>query len=305
MEERVRVLLDRLIPLKRERNAVILAHNYQVGEVQEAADYLGDSYELSRVAAGTGADVIVFCGVHFMAESAKLLAPGKTVILPEIMAGCPMADMADPGGIREKKKQYPGAAVACYINTSAAVKGECDVCVTSANAVGIIESYPAEEFIFVPDQNLGHYVSRNTRKRVHLWEGYCWTHHQVTGEEARKAREAVPGAVLMVHPECRPEVVEQADQVLGTGGMLRFARESTAQKFLVGTELGLIYRLKKENPGKEFYLLSDSFLCPTMKLTNLEKIINSLETMSPVIEVPEGVGEKARVCLDRMLEYSK
>lgn len=297
-------LLNRLKELKEEKNAYILAHNYQIDEVQDAADYVGDSFELSKLAANTEAEVIVFCGVHFMAESAKILAPEKTVILPDIMAGCPLADMADPKGVREMKEKRPQAAVACYINTAAAVKAECDVCVTSSNAVKIIDTYPAEEFIFLPDKNLAHFVSTKTNKKIIPWEGYCITHHRVTGEEAKKARESIPDALLMVHPECKPEVVEQADEVLGTGGMIRFARESQQKKFLVGTEQGLIYRLKKENPDKEFYLLSAGMLCPNMKLTNLEKMVSSLENLSPSIEVPEDIRAKAKIALDRMLEYS-
>lgn len=297
-------LLDRLNELKEEKKAVILAHNYQIEEVQDAADYVGDSFELSKLAAETRAEVIVFCGVHFMAESAKLLAPEKTVILPDFMAGCPLADMADPEGVREMKKKYPQAAVACYINTSAAVKAECDVCVTSSNAVRIIDTYPGQEFIFLPDQNLAHYVSTKTKKRIIPWPGYCITHHRVTGEEAKRARESIPDALMMVHPECKPEVVELADEVLGTGGMIRFAKESPQKKFIVGTELGLIYRLKKENPQKEFYLLSAGMLCPNMKLINLKKVVSSLENLSPSIEVPEGIREKARLTLDRMMEYS-
>lgn len=239
-----------------------------------------------------------------MAESAKILAPEKTVILPEEMAGCPLADMALPEKVREKKKEYPEAAVACYINTSAAVKAECDVCVTSANAVKIIDNYPAKEFLFVPDQNLAHYISRNVDKIIIPWEGYCITHHRVTGEDARKARKAIPDTVLMVHPECKPEVVEEADEVLGTGGMLGYARESKDSKFIIGTELGLIYRLKKENPEKDFYLLSAHMICPNMKLINLQKVIHSLESMAPEIQVPEEIRVKAKVCLDRMMEYS-
>ncbi|MDO9574491.1 MAG: quinolinate synthase NadA, partial [Candidatus Contubernalis sp.] len=253
MEDKTKTLMKRLLELKNERNAVVLAHNYQIDEVQDCADYVGDSFELSRIAAETPAQVIVFCGVHFMAESAKILAPNKTVLLPEIMAGCPMADMAVPQKVREMKEKYPQAAVACYINTTATVKAQCDVCVTSANAEKVINNYPAEEFIFLPDQNLGKFIARKTKKKIRFWEGYCITHHRVTAEETRKAREAMPGAFLMVHPECRPEVVELADKALGTGGMLRYAQESQETKFLVGTEMGLIYRLKNENPDKEFY----------------------------------------------------
>lgn len=304
MTNKVQSISDRLSALKEEKKAVILAHNYQVDEVQDVADYVGDSYELSKIASQTQAEVIVFCGVHFMAESAKILSPEKTVILPDIMAGCPLADMADPQLVKEKKKEHPEAAVACYINTSAAVKAECDVCVTSANAVNIINNYPADEFIFVPDQNLGHYISTKTDKKIILWDGYCITHHRVTAEETRKARQAIPDAVLVAHPECRPEVLEQADEILGTGGMLRYVRESKDKKFIVGTELGLIYRLKKENPDKEFYLLSTALICPNMKYTSLEKVVKSLESLSPQIEVPEDIRVKAKTCLDRMLQYS-
>lgn len=304
MAEKTKTLMDRLSELKDEKNAVILAHNYQIDEVQDCADYVGDSFELSKIAAETEAQVIVFCGVHFMAESAKILAPHKTVLLPDIMAGCPLADMAAPQKVKELKEKYPRAAVACYINTTAAVKAECDVCVTSANAEKVINNYPAEEFIFLPDQNLGSYIAGKTQKKIILWDGYCITHHRVTGDEVKKAREAMPGAFLMVHPECRPEVVEQSDIALGTGGMLRYARESQETKFMVGTELGLIYRLKKENPEKDFYLLSSGMICPNMKFINLEKVVASLENMTPQVEVPEEIRVRAKTCLDRMLQYS-
>ncbi len=304
MEENTIKLLNRLSELKNERNAVILAHNYQIDEIQDCADYVGDSFELSKIASETEAQVIVFCGVHFMAESAKILAPEKTVLLPDIMAGCPLADMAAPQKVREMKKKHPRAAVACYINTTAAVKAECDVCVTSANAEKVINNYPADEFIFLPDQNLGSYIAGKTHKKIILWEGYCITHHRVTAEDARKAREALPNTFMMVHPECQPEVVEMADAALGTGGMLRCARESQETRFIVGTELGLIYRLKKENPNKDFYLLSTNMICPNMKFTNLQKVVRSLEEMSPQIEVPEDIRIKAKTCLDRMLQYS-
>jgi quinolinate synthase len=304
MQEQIMQLMDKLNELKSRRNAVILAHNYQIGEVQDVADYVGDSFGLSRVAADTDADVIVFCGVHFMAEGAAILAPEKTVLLPEILAGCPMADMVTAEALQEKKKEYPGATVVTYVNSSAAVKAQSDICVTSSNAVNVVNSLDSDEILFVPDMNLGSFVADRTDKRMVLWEGYCVTHHRIRAADVAAARENHPDAVVVVHPECRPEVVTAADHAFSTGGILDFARNSPHQKFIIGTEMGLIHRLKKENPGKEFYLLHQGLVCPNMKYTNLEKVVTALETMQPVITVAEEIREPARLTLERMLAVS-
>jgi len=287
--------------LKEEKNAVILAHNYQIGEVQDVADYVGDSFGLAQKAAEVDAEVIIFCGVHFMAESAKILAPGKKVILPVKEAGCPLADMADVEAVRAKKKEHPDAALVAYVNTSAAVKAEIDVCCTSSNAVKVVESLPEEKIIFLPDKNLGQYIADQTDKEIIIWEGYCITHHRVDLEELKKAREAHPEAPIAVHPECQPEVVREADYVGGTSGILKFARETDAQSIIIGTEMGMLHRLKKENPGKTFYLLSPRLICVNMKKTTLEKVAESLQNLSPQIEVEEEIAQKARKSLERML----
>ncbi|HOB86063.1 MAG TPA: quinolinate synthase NadA [Bacillota bacterium] len=297
-------LQERLHELKREKKAVILAHNYQIEEVQEAADYTGDSLELSRLAAELDAEVVVFCGVHFMAESAAILAPEKTVLLPEPSAGCPLADMVTPSALREFKQKYPQAKVVAYINSSAAVKAESDICVTSANAVKVVESLEAEEIIFVPDCNLAHYVSRQTGKKIIPWPGYCITHHRVFPEDVERARRAHPDALVMVHPECRPEVVEMADVVLGTGGMINFVRHTEARKIIVGTEMGMLYRLRQERPDIEYYLLSPGLICPNMKYTSLPVVVAALEKMEHRITVPEEIRTKAVRALQRMLEAS-
>jgi len=302
MSERTQQLLERVRELKSRRNAVILAHNYQIEEVQDAADYVGDSFGLSRIAAETEAEVIVFCGVHFMAEGAALLAPDKIVLLPERLAGCPMADMVTVEALREKKKEHPRALVVTYVNSSAAVKAESDICVTSANAVSVVNSLDCEEILFVPDKNLGSFVADRTDKRVILWEGYCVTHHRVSVDDVIRARDAHPDAVLVVHPECRPEVVKAADHAFSTSGILQFARETPHKKLIIGTEMGLIYRLRQENPEKEFFLLSQGLVCPNMKYTTLEKVIRALETLQPQIVVPDKIQEGARRALLRMLE---
>lgn len=294
-------LLERVKELKAERNAVILAHNYQIDEVQDAADYVGDSFGLSRLAAETDADVIVFCGVHFMAESASILAPDKIVLLPEILAGCPMADMVTADALRERKKQYPDATVVTYVNSSAAVKAESDICVTSSNAVNVVNSLDAKEILFVPDMNLGNFVAERTDKRMILWEGYCVTHHRVGAADVAVARSAHPDAVVVVHPECRPEVVKAADYAFSTSGILRFAQETEHKKIIIGTEMGLIYRLRQENPDKQFFLLHQGLVCPNMKYTNLSKVVTALETMQPQITVSDHVREPARRALMRML----
>lgn len=291
----------RILELKEQRRAVILAHYYQRGEIQDIADFVGDSLQLSQQAASTDAEVIVFCGVHFMAESAAILSPQKTVLLPEPRAGCPMADMADASGLREMKTRYPNAAVVSYVNTSAAVKAESDICCTSSNAVKIVNSVDTQQIIFVPDRNLGRYVAARTDKEVIVWEGYCNTHDHLTLEQLRKVQAEHPHALTVVHPECRPEVSQAADHVSSTAGMIRFVGESDAQEFIIGTESGLLHLLQKENPDKKFYLASPSLVCPNMKANTLPKVLRALETMEPRITVAEDVRVRAVQALDRML----
>ena len=294
-------LIKEILDLKTRRGAVILAHNYQLGEIQDIADFVGDSLELSQRAAETGASVIVFCGVHFMAETASILCPDKVVLLPDMNAGCPMADMITPDRLREKKKEHPRAAVVCYINSSAEVKAESDICCTSANAVEIVESLDAQEILFVPDQYLGLYVSARTGKEMILWPGFCPTHVRITPERMEELRQEYPQAKIVVHPECRPEVIALADEVLSTGGMLRYARREGVREMIVGTEMGIIYRLRKENPGKRFIPVSEQVICPNMKLITLEKVLWSLEEMNPEVKVAERIRLGAKAAVDRML----
>lgn len=295
-------LQDRIKRIKEEHNAIILAHNYQIEEVQDIADYTADSFELSRKAAETEQTVIVLCGVHFMAESASILAPDKTVLLPEAAAGCPLADMVTPESLRAFKKKYPDAAVAVYINSPASVKAESDICVTSSNAVQVINSLKEERVIFVPDNNLAHFVAQNTDKEIIPWHGYCITHQRVRPADIIEARKIHPHAPVVVHPECPPEVTGMADVALGSGGMIGYARESEAKEFIIGTEMGMIYRLRQACPGKEFYLLAGGLVCPNMKYTNLNSIVSALEKMEHQITVEASVAEKARQALQRMLE---
>jgi quinolinate synthase len=303
--DRQHELTEKIYKLKKERNAVILAHNYQLGEIQDIADFVGDSLDLSQNAAKTDASVIVFCGVHFMAETASILSPQKIVLLPDEHAGCPMANMITAPQLRAKKKEHPNATVVCYINSSAAVKAESYVCCTSANAVGVIESVDADEIIFVPDQYLGHYVSTKTSKKIILWPGFCPTHARIMPEYIIKLRQEYPEAKVVVHPECRPDVIALADQVLSTSGMIKFAQREDVKEVIVGTEMGLIYRLKKENPGKKFIPVSEQAICPNMKLITLEKVLWSLEEMKPVVKVPESIRLKAKAAVDRMLAVGR
>ena len=291
-------LAERVLKLKQERNAVILVHNYQLGEVQDIADFVGDSLELSQNAAKTKADVIVFCGVHFMAETAAILCPEMTVLLPDKHAGCPMADMITAEQLRQKKKELPDATVVCYVNSSAEVKAESDICCTSAN---VTKSLDNDEVLFIPDQYLGHYVSTRTDKKIHLWPGYCPTHTRIQPTDINRLRQEYPQAKVVVHPECRPEVIDLADEVLSTGGLIRYARRDDVNEIIVGTELGIIHRLKKENPGKKFIPVSEQAVCPNMKLITLEKVLWALEEMAPVVKVPEEIRLKAKAAVDKML----
>lgn len=287
--------------LLKERNAVLLAHNYMRDEVQEIADITGDSLGLSQEAAETSAEVIVFCGVHFMAESAAILSPEKTVLLPRLDAGCPMADMITAQDLRKFKSDRPGIPVVTYVNSSAEVKAESDICCTSANAVKVVNSLPDEEIIFTPDRNLGHYVSQFSSKKFHLWDGYCPTHERLKPEAVKKLKESHPEALFICHPECNPAVTALADHACSTSGMYDYCRKSSAKSFIIGTEAGILYRLKAENPGKEFILASPALFCPNMKLTSLEDIFEALKSMMPVVTVEETVRLKAKTALDRML----
>ena len=298
-------LVKKIQQLKKQRKAIILVHNYQLPEVQDIADYIGDSLALSRKASSTDADVIVFCGVRFMAETASILCPNKIVLMPDINAGCPMADMVTVDGLRALKKEHPKAQVLSYVNTSAEVKAETDICCTSGNAVKLAESLKdIEEIIFVPDKYLAHYVSTKINRNFITWNGYCPSHVKILPEAIVWQKRVHPKAEVIVHPECTPEVIALADQVLSTEGMRRYARESNAGEIIVGTEIGILYRLQKENPKKRFYAASELATCPTMKLTNLEKVLWSLEDMKYEIKVAEEVRVKARRAVDRMLEVT-
>lgn len=305
MQDRDSELVEKILDLKKRRNAILLAHNYQLGEVQDIADFVGDSLELSQNAAKTDADVIVFCGVHFMAETASILCPDKAVLLPDMNAGCPMADMITAEQLRKKKHEHPAAVVVCYINSTAEVKAESDICCTSANAVKIVESLDADEILFVPDQYLGHYVTTKTGKNMILWRGFCPTHVRILPEHITRLRQEYPEAKVIVHPECMPEVIALADEVLSTGGMIRYARREDVKEMVVGTEIGIIHRLRKENPGKRFIPVSEQAVCPNMKLISLEKVLRSLEEMRPEVRVPEGIRLRAKKAVDRMLEVGR
>ncbi|MDP3103709.1 MAG: quinolinate synthase NadA [Candidatus Methanoperedens sp.] len=297
--------LEKIKQLKKKRNAIILAHNYQRADVQDAADFVGDSFGLSQKAVSSGADVIVFCGVDFMAESAAVLNPEKTVLMPELSAQCPMAAMITPEALKLEKQKYPDAAVVCYVNTSASVKAESDICCTSANAVKVVNSLDEHEIIFVPDRNLALYVAANTKKKIIPWDGYCPTHHLILPGDILLEKEEHPDAQVLVHPECRPDVVDLADKVLSTAGMLKYATQSDAREFIIGTELGLLHRLRKENPQKKFYPASAYAVCPNMKMNTLGSIIQALEKNEHVIKVPENIRKKAKQALDRMLEAGR
>lgn len=294
-------LTEEINRLKEERHAVILAHNYQREEVQEIADYTGDSFALSKLAASADAEVIVFCGVLFMAQSAYILSPEKTILLPDLRAGCPLADSITADVLRRKKEEYPDAAVVAYINSSAEVKAISDICCTSSNAVQVVNYLDEEEVIFVPDRNLATFVSRNTCKVIIPWDGFCITHYHITAEDVLRQRELYPNAPISVHPECRPEVVAMADHVGSTSAIIDYAAKVPSERIIIGTEAGTLYKLKKDNPGKEFILLSLDLVCPNMKLVTLENIKAALETLTPQITVPDKVREGAYRALDRML----
>jgi len=296
-------ILEEINKLKKEKNAIILVHNYQRPEIQDIADFLGDSLGLAKQAAETKARIIVFCGVRFMAETAKILSPGKMVLLPRKEAGCPMADMITAEDLRRLKKNHPDAKVVSYVNTNAEVKAESDVCCTSANAVKVVKNIGVKKIIFTPDKNLAAYCQRFTDKEVIPWDGYCHVHEKITEEEVRLAKEKLPDALLLVHPECKPSVIDLADEVLSTSGMVNFAKKSDKKRFLIGTEEGLIYRLKKENPGKEFYTAGTAKMCRNMKLTTLNDVYLSLQEERYPIELAGEIIKSAQKALTAMLKY--
>jgi len=285
-----------------KHNAVLLAHNYMRDEVQEIADITGDSLALSIEAAKTSADVIVFCGVHFMAESAAILSPDKRVLLPRPDAGCPMADMVTAEELEELRSKHPGVPVVTYVNSSAEVKACSDICCTSANAIKVVRSLQEDELIFVPDRNLGRWIAKFIpEKQFIYWDGFCPTHERMTVQAVQQKRNEHSDALFVCHPESAPEVSELADHVCSTSGMYDYCRISPAKKFIIGTEAGILYKLRVENPGKEFILASPALFCPNMKLTSLEDILISLQTLSPVVTVSEDIRLKAKRALDRML----
>jgi len=297
MKEKIKSLL-------KKRKAIMLAHNYQPPEIQDLADLCGDSLELSIKASMTDAKVILFCGVTFMAETASVLCPEKRVLLPCKEAGCPMADMVTPAQLKSKLAGLPPMPVVTYVNSSASVKAMSTICCTSANAIEVVNSLEAEEMLMVPDRNLAQYTASKTDKKIHLWDGYCPFHDSLTSEDVQKAKKMHPDAVFMAHPECRPEVLELADAIASTSGMIRYAGESDSLSFIVGTEIGMLYPLKKANPGKEFYPASKDMLCDDMKKISLDDIVRSLETMEGEVKVPEDIRLPALKAVQRMIDLS-
>lgn len=302
--QEIHVLQEHIARLKNETNAVILAHNYQTGPIQDCADLIGDSLELSRAAAKMECDVIIFCGVDFMAETAAILSPEKKVILPAPDACCPMAQMITTDELRHARERHPDAAVVCYVNTTADVKAESDVCCTSANAVKVVNSVKEERVIFVPDKNLARYVARFSKKEIFPWEGYCYVHDQYTPEQVFNARKLHPNAEVLVHPECRPEVIDLADGVYSTSGIVKRVCSGDAAEYVIGTEVGIMYRLNKVCSQKHCYPLSEQAVCTNMKKTTLEKVVNSLLNLAPQVIVPDDIAERARNAISRMLEVS-
>lgn len=292
---------DEILRLARQRDVLILAHNYQRDEIQEIADITGDSLALSIAAAETNKQIIVFCGVHFMAESAAILAPDKTVLLPNLNAGCPMADMVTPETLQVMRDKYPGVPVVAYVNTSATTKALSDICCTSANAVKVVASLPDNEVILIPDRNLGSYIASQVDKECHLWPGCCPIHDKLMSQQVLVCKEDHPDAICMAHPECPPAVLEVSDQILSTGGMLEFVRTSSHQQFIVATERGILCQLKKDNPDKQFFFPDYEFICTDMKLTTLEDVLKCLQTLEPQVKVPEEIRLSAYRSLERML----
>ncbi|HII93004.1 MAG TPA: quinolinate synthase NadA [Methanosarcina sp.] len=300
-----KLIIEEIKKLKIERNAVILSHFYTRSEVQEVADFIGDSLSLCKAAVNSKADVIVFAGVHFMAESAAIISPQKTVLLPVPDAGCPMADMVTADSLRAAKEKHPEASVVCYVNSSAAVKAESDICCTSANAINVVNSIEDREIIFIPDKNLGTFVSLHTDKKIHLWNGFCHVHENIRDENMQELKKLHPDAKFLAHPECRPEVLEFADRILSTSGIVKEVEGSGSTEFIIGTEREIVRILKKKYPDKKFYPASEKAFCYNMKKITLEAILNSLQNMEYEIHVPDNIRVKARKALDRMLEISR
>ncbi|MBW2622388.1 MAG: quinolinate synthase NadA [Deltaproteobacteria bacterium] len=291
----------RVKELLKERQAILLAHNYQRDEIQEIADITGDSLGLSMQAAQTEARVIVFCGVHFMAETASIVCPDKTVLLPRLDAGCPMADMITAPALKKRKEELPGVPVVTYVNTTADVKAESDICCTSANVVAVVKSIDSGRILMTPDKNLGKYAQRFVDKELLLWEGYCNIHDGLAADDVLKAKARHPQAVVLAHPECRPEVLDLADVIRSTSGMIAFCEESEDREFIIGTENGILYQLRTRNPDKKFYPASDIMLCPNMKRTRLPDVVKALETMEPIVKVEEDIRVRALKAVERML----
>ena len=295
---------DRIKNLLKKRNAIMLAHNYQPPEIQDLADLCGDSLELSIKASQTDAEVILFCGVTFMAETASILSPHKTVLLPRKDAGCPMADMVTPEELEAKLAELPPMPVVTYVNSSASVKAISTICCTSANAVAVVNSLDADELMMVPDRNLAMYAASHSKKKIHFWDGYCPIHDSLTAEDVNAAKQKYPDAVFMAHPECPPDIIDMADVALSTSGMIRYAMESKSRSFIVGTEIGLLYPLKKANPDKFFYPASLNMECSDMKKITLEDIVRSLEFMEGEVKVPEDLQRPALKAVQRMIDLS-
>jgi quinolinate synthase len=296
---------DAIRKLAKEKNAVILAHNYQPPEIQDLADLCGDSLELSLRASQTEADVIVFCGVHFMAETASIVCPDKTILLPKSDAGCPMADMVTPQGLAAEIEASPGIPVVTYVNSSATVKALSTICCTSANVLQVVDSIEATEIFMVPDRNLARYAAARTEKRVRYWNGYCPIHDNLTPQQVSEARARHPEAEFMAHPECRPEILNLADVIVSTSGMIRHASESDCKEFIVGTEVGLVYPLQKANPGKSFYPAAKQMICPDMKKIGLEDVFESLDRLQGEVKVPEEIRRPALKAVQRMLDLAR
>jgi quinolinate synthase len=294
-------LQEKIRQVKEERDALLLVHNYQPAEIQDIADLCGDSLELSRAAASMEGKVIVFCGVDFMAETAAILSPEKIVLLPARDACCPMAQMITADELRLAKSRHPDAAVVCYVNTSAEVKAESDICCTSSNAVQVVNAVEEDTVIFVPDKNLGRYAARFTDKKVIPWEGFCYVHDRITPKEVQEARRAHPGASVLVHPECRPEVIDMADHVASTSGMIRHVCSAGGKEFIIGTEVGILHRLAMDCPDKRCYPLSPAAICTDMKKTGLQNVLAALETLEPRVFVPPEIAGRARRAIEKML----
>ena len=295
-------IVKKIKEIKKNKNAVILAHNYQIGEVQDIADFVGDSLELSRKAAATTADLIIFCGVFFMAETAKILSPKKKVVLPDKNAGCPMADMITGEDVKKLRKENPDAIFVAYVNSSAEIKSLIDICCTSGNAIKVVNSLPIDKkIIFLPDKYLGDFVNKKTGRHMELWNGYCPTHLKITPKDIEILKNKIPDACVLVHPECTPEAILKADEALSTAGIYQYVSKSSKQNFIIGTELGMLYKLKKDFPEKMFYPVSDKIICPNMKKITLEKTLWALEEENFEIVLSDDIIKKAQAAVQKML----